>query len=224
MKLLPIPEGGLRLQLTRDEAAMLDQLVTQLMQLLQSHSGTALDPDPLFASLEVGGSDDIPEDPALARLFPNAYEDGADATQFRRVTEQGLLNRKLQDAIQVTTALGLGGSLPDEDTTVEVDISGSTLPHWARTVTALRLAIAARIGLNTTEDHDRLLDEEETRGTVLVFDWLAAILESALMMQEGAFANGDDDPGVNEPGVDDPGDLGDDDPGVDDPGEGTRRG
>ncbi|UOQ60689.1 DUF2017 domain-containing protein [Leucobacter rhizosphaerae] len=192
MKLLPLPEGGLRLHLEVDEAAMLDQLVAQLMQLLQSHSGTALDPDPLFASLEVGGSDDVPEDPALARLFPNAYEDDADATQFRRVTEQGLLNRKLQDAIQVTTALGLGGGLPSEDAVIEVDISTTTLPAWARTVTALRLAIAARIGLDTAEDHDRLLEDEETRGTVLVFDWLAAILEAALMMQGGALLDGDD--------------------------------
>ncbi|QIK62209.1 DUF2017 family protein [Leucobacter viscericola] len=183
MKLQPLPEGGLRLLLNYDEAAMLDQLITQLMQLLQSHSGTALDPDPLFASLEIGGSEEVPEDPALARLFPNAYEGDEQSSQFRRVTEQGLLNRKLQDAAQVSSALGLGGGLPDEDTQFEVDILASTLPAWVKTITALRLAIAARIGLNTAEDHDRLLSEEETRGTVLVFDWLAAILESALMMR-----------------------------------------
>lgn len=183
MKLQPLPEGGLRLLLNFDEAAMLDQLITQLMQLLQSHSGTALDPDPLFASLEIGGSDVIPEDPALARLFPNAYEEDEHASQFRQVTEQGLLNRKIQDATLVSAALGLGGMLPAEDATIEVDILAATLPAWARTITALRLAIAARIGLETAEDHDRLLHEEETRGTVLVFDWLAAILESALMMQ-----------------------------------------
>ncbi|QIM16756.1 DUF2017 family protein [Leucobacter insecticola] len=182
MKLIPLPAGGLRLLLNFDEATMLDQLITQLLQLLQSHSGTALDPDPLFASLEVGGSDVIPEDPALARLFPNAYEKDAEASEFRKITEQGLLNRKMQDAMQVVSALGLG-AMPDERTTVEVDISADTLPAWARTVTALRLAIAARIGLDTAEDHDRLLEDEETRGTVLVFDWLAAILEAALMMQ-----------------------------------------
>lgn len=69
MRLLPLPEGGLRLRLDYDEAQLLDRLVTQLTALLQSHSSTALDPDPLFASLEVGGSDATPEDPALARLF-----------------------------------------------------------------------------------------------------------------------------------------------------------
>lgn len=180
MKLLPLPDGELRLLLDPDEAAMLDQLVSQLTDLLQSHSGTALDPDPLFASLEVGGSDETPEDPALARLFPDAYSGGDDAAQFRRVTEQGLLNRKLQDAMHVTSALGLGGGVPGEGEYVEVDISADTLPAWVRTVTALRLAIAARIGLDTAEDHARLVSEDETRGTVLVFDWLAAILESVL--------------------------------------------
>lgn len=183
MKLLPKGSGGLLLLLERDEAAMLDQLVEQLIQLMQSHSGTALDPDPLFASLEVGGSEELPDDPALARLFPDAYEGNVDAAQFRRVTEQGLLNRKLQDAMDVTSALGLGGGVPDENAEpVEVEVTGATLPAWVRTITALRLAIAARIGLEAPEDHARLLSDEETRGTVLVFDWLAAILESVLAM------------------------------------------
>lgn len=181
MKLLPKGSGGLVLLLERDEAAMLDQLVEQLIQLMQSHSGTALDPDPLFASLEVGGSEELPDDPALARLFPDAYEGNVDAAQFRRVTEQGLLNRKLQDAMDVTTALGLGGGVPEEGAgAVEVEVTPATLPAWIRTMTALRLAIAARIGLEAPEDHARLLADEETRGTVLVFDWIAAILESVL--------------------------------------------
>jgi hypothetical protein len=183
MRLHPLSQGGLRLLLNVDEAAMLDQLITQLIQLLQSHSGTSLDPDPLFASLEIGGSEEIPEDPALARLFPNAYEEAEDSAQFRKVTEQGLLNRKLQDATLVSSALGLGGSLPDQQDTVEVDILTATLPAWVRTLTALRLAIAARIGLETAQDHERLLEDERTHGTVLVFDWLAAILESAIIMQ-----------------------------------------
>lgn len=180
MKLLPIPGTGLRLFLDHDEAAMLDQLITQLTQLLQSHSSTALDPDPLFASLEVGGSDETPEDPALARLFPDAYEDSDESGTFRSVTEQGLINRKLHDAMEVTAALGLGADAIDEASAVEVEITPASLPAWVRTVTALRLAIAARIGLDEAEDRERLLEHEDSRGTVLVFDWLAAILESVL--------------------------------------------
>lgn len=190
MKLMPAPAGGLRLRLDFDEAHLLDQLVGQLIELLRSHSGTALDPDPLFASLEVGGSDETPDDPALARLFPDAYAGAEDASQFRRVTEQGLLNRKLQDAVAVSSALGVG-ALPSPDSAdsiepVEVDVSVAALPAWVRTLTALRLAIAARLGLEKEPDHARLAADEETRGTLLVYDWLAAIIDSLLKMAREA--------------------------------------
>lgn len=183
MMLMPQPDGTLRIVLESDEASMLGQLLTQLIRLLQSHSEGALDPDPLFASLEVGGSEAISQDPALARLFPNAYREDENAASFRRVTEQGLLNRKLQDAITVTSALGLGGT-PFSDDVIEVDISPESLFVWARTLTALRLAIAARIGLEHESDRTRLSALEQTRGSVVVFDWLAAILESIMSAAE----------------------------------------
>ncbi|MFC7765567.1 DUF2017 family protein [Leucobacter soli] len=179
-----MPEGALQLHLDFDEAHLLGQLVGQLIDLLRSHSGTALDPDPLFASLEVGGTEAPPDDPALARLFPDAYEGASDASQFRRVTEQGLINRKMQDALEVSGALGIGAfSEEDADAApVEVDVTESSLPAWVRTLTALRLAIAARLGLQEEGDHSRLSDDEVTRGTVLIYDWLAAILDSLLRM------------------------------------------
>lgn len=183
MRLLPLPEGGLRLRLELDEAQLLDQLIGQLIALLQSHSGTALDPDPLFASLEVGGSEVRPEDPALARLFPDAFENEADASAFRRLTEQGLINRKLQDALEVTNALGLGIDQDADDASpVDADITPRNLTAWVRTLTALRLAVAARVGLEQESDHARLLAENETRGTMMVYDWLAAILDAILRM------------------------------------------
>lgn len=183
MMIMPLQHGGLRMVLEPDEAAMLDQLLTQLIKLLQSHSSTTLDPDPLFASLEVGGSEQRPDDPALARLFPNAYDGDDDATTFRKVTEQGLLNRKLQDAIDVISTLGVGGSPFSEDA-FEVEIPSDALFTWARTLTALRLAIAARIGLEHDDDRIRLAAQEDTQGSVLVFDWLAAILESIMTAAE----------------------------------------
>lgn len=185
MRLLPLPKGGLRLRLESDEAILLDGLVEQLSALLDSHSSTALDPDPLFASLEVGGTDSIPEDPALARLFPDAFEDKDEASSFRQLTEQGLVNRKLHDAQEVSSALGLGVDPGASDaSTIDVDITSATMPAWVRTLTSLRLAIAARIGLNEELDHARLFAHEDTRGTVMVYDWLAAILDSVIRMNE----------------------------------------
>jgi len=191
MRLLPLPDGALRLRLDFDEAHLLDQLVGQLVDLLRSHSDTALDPDPLFASLEIGGSDSPPDDPALARLFPDAYETDDESSQFRRVTEQSLLNRKLQDALFVSgelgvdTLAGLDGSEVPRDA-IEVEITRESLAAWIRSLTALRLAIAARIGLVAESDHARLEQREETRGTVLVYDWLAAIIDSMLRIVDSA--------------------------------------
>lgn len=196
MRLLPLPGGTIRVRFEADEAHLLDQLTSQLSELLQNYSGTALDADPLFASLEIGGATEVPDDPALARLFPDAHEDSEQASMFRRVTEQGLLNRKLQDATVVIHALGLPNPTDvfGERTTeaevasasepVEVMISPDTFAAWVRTLTALRLAVAARIGLESVEDHDRLLLDDDTRGTVLVCDWIAAILESVLSMRD----------------------------------------
>jgi hypothetical protein len=187
MRLLPLPGDGLRLRLEHDEAVLLDRLVMQLIELLQSHSSTALDPDPLFASLEVGGSNQTPDDPALARLFPDAFADASEASAFRRLSEQGLVNRKLQDALEVSSALGLGvESIAGETGVVEADLTAKTLPAWVRTLTSLRLAIAARIGLERESDHAVLLAREETRGTVMVYDWLAAILDSVLRVHESS--------------------------------------
>lgn len=187
MRLLPLPDGGLRLRLDVDEARLLDGLVTQLTALLQSHSSTTLDPDPLFASLEIGGTDVPPEDPALARLFPDAFEDSEEASAFRRVTEQGLVNRKLHDALEVTGTLGLGAETESNDSElIEVHINERTMPAWVRTLTSLRIAIAARIGLDEEADHARLLAASDTRGTVMVYDWLAAILESVLQINQSS--------------------------------------
>lgn len=188
MRIVTGRAGALSLELHDEEATLLENLIDQLIELLQSHSSTSLDPDPLFASLEVGGSTETPEDPALARLFPDAYPDANEAANFRRVTEQGLLNRKLQDATSVVAALAVDA--PDRARTdaaahepVRVTITAETMPEWVRTVSALRLAIAARLGIDSDEDHDRAEADEDTHGTVLVYDWLAAIIDSLLRFE-----------------------------------------
>ena len=196
MRLLPQTDGNLRLRLDQDEASLLGALTGQLIDLLRTHSDSELDPDPFFASLEVGGSEDRPHDPALARLFPDAYEVDDDSSDFRRLTEQGLLNRKLQDALVVVEGLGLEDTgdfsaateVPFEKdqsgsrTTTEITITPESMPTWVRTLTSLRLAIAARIGLETTEDYERLTNDDEARSTLYVYDWIAAILDSVLRM------------------------------------------
>lgn len=183
MMLVPLRDRGIRLVFEPDEASIMDQLLTQLVSLLQTRSSTHLDPDPLLASLEIGGSDEAPDDPALARLLPNAYESEDDANAFRSVSEQGILNRKLQDALAVSTALGLSGD-PFGGDSVEVEVVGDDVFTWSRVITSLRLAIAARAGIDSEADHIRLASDEEAQGSVMVYDWLAAILENLMSVAE----------------------------------------
>jgi hypothetical protein len=66
---------------------------------------------------------------------------------------------------------------------VRVIITAESLPEWVRTVSALRLAIAARIGIVGHRYHERVEANEDTHGTVLVYDWLAAIVDSLLRFE-----------------------------------------
>jgi hypothetical protein len=98
-------DGTISLELVTEEAELLDNLVSQLILLLQSHSDAPLDPDPVLANLDIGGTTELPVDPALARLFPNAFSDDESSAEFRSLTEQGLVNRKLADSAIVSQAL-----------------------------------------------------------------------------------------------------------------------
>lgn len=187
MKLRTGHAGQLVLELEAQETAILTNLVGQLLSLLQSHSSVEFNPDPLFASLEVGGGDHLPEDPALARLLPNAYRNDEAATAFRRVTERGLINRKIEDTLTVSTAISAGSpdnANPDIANGTEVTINQETLGPWLRTITALRLSIAARIGLEQASDHDVLAADDEHASTLVIYDWLAAIIDLMLRFSE----------------------------------------
>lgn len=191
MKFIVTENGAVNIELSTQETAILSNLVSQLLALLQSHSSLALDPDPLFARNEIGGTDTLPEDPALARLLPNAYLDPETAGDFRRVTEQGLINRKIEDAFYVATTLTAEASEhfmeADPYDEISADIPACTFildeegfQPWVRTLTALRLSIAARIGVNTEEDHETLRDDPAHADTFIIYEWLAALTDMML--------------------------------------------
>lgn len=181
--------GEITIELHPQESIILGNLVSQLLGLLQSHSSLELDPDPLLARYEIGGTDCLPEDPALAKLLPNAYLDPTLAGEFRKVTEQGLLNRKIEDALLVATALS--GGVPEHldlealsgDSDAEATIfflTPDTLEPWVRTLTALRLSIAARLGIETEESYAELRALDEHEETFVIYEWLATLTDMLL--------------------------------------------
>lgn len=183
MKLLMAEPGKLSLTLNAQETSILSNLVSQLLALLQSHSSVALDPDPLLASHEIGGTDCLPDDPALARLLPNAYLDPELASEFRQVTEQGLINRKIEDAFLVATMLtssATGYMVTPTSRPASVIITADSLDPWVRTLTALRLSIAARIGIEKDADHGRLRNDPAHENTLMIYEWIAALTQLIL--------------------------------------------
>lgn len=190
MKINTSVPGQITLELDPQEATILDNLVGQVMALLQTHSSIDLDPDPLLASLEIGGSDTLPTDPALARLFPDAYAESDESSQFRRVTEQGLINRKIEDATVVATTLRIDSpdSVRDGSTEpVSIVITTRSFLPWLRTLTSLRLAMSARLGVEKEGDLEDLMDDEEASSAVIIFQWLGGLTEAILQFEDHVF-------------------------------------
>ncbi|MGB4777659.1 DUF2017 family protein [Microbacterium sp.] len=152
------------------EAAHLTDLVAQFTTLLDD----TLDEDPRA-------------DPALARLVPDAYADDAEAAdEYRRLTQDDLLDRRRADAAVVTTTLFRDGkplrpeSLDrvDAETAMVIELDDHSASAWLRTLAALRLVLATRLGIAIEEDNDR---DDPRFG---VYEWLGFRLEGLLQALE----------------------------------------
>lgn len=107
-----IPGGGAAVALDEVEISILRSLVVQLLELIGPGDEPAKGEDPL-AALFTEGPSKPPSDPALARLFPDAYGFGDDtddelreyASEFRRFTENDLRSRKREDGLAVVRTL-----------------------------------------------------------------------------------------------------------------------
>ena len=156
------------MEISQLEAAHLNGLVEQFLELLgEPTSSTVL------------------ADPAVARLVPDAYRDDEDAADdFRRLTQDDLLQRRRADAETVRADLSVDGRVLTIDElgdvsaaavlTVRLDDSRATA--WLRTLTALRLVLAGRLGV--THEHD--YDPDDPRYGV--YEWLGYRLEGLLQV------------------------------------------
>ena len=112
-------------------------------------------------------------DPALGRLLPDAYPDDPEASaEFRRFTAPGLADRKEAAARTVRDTLASVAG----DSRVEVVLDDAQATAWLRTITDLRLVLAARLGIREDGDEGDIHDEESAMQRA-VYDWLAAVQE-----------------------------------------------
>ncbi|WP_270352713.1 DUF2017 family protein [Microbacterium testaceum] len=118
-------------------------------------------------------------DPAVERLLPDAYPDDASASrEFRRLTGGDLLGRRAEDAATVLRTLGGdGGDLDpqsDPDATIAVALGETEALAWMRTLAAVRLVLAERLGIRTEDDHQ---PEDPRFG---VYDWIGYRLDGLM--------------------------------------------
>lgn len=167
------------------EADLLRSLAAQLVELLrdeqpQSHEHD----DPLEAMFDFSGPVDEPEDPVLLRLFPTAYaEDPESAGEFRRYTEPALRDAKERTAMSIISALEDGGLPPefeDLDLVIDVELAEDEAASWLRGFTDLRLALAARLGIEEGDEEFwmALPDEDPRAAAHDIYEWLGYLQET----------------------------------------------
>ena len=175
--------GGLSAKLSDVEASVLTSTVRQLVHLLGEPD--APDADPLAALVGLPRGDlQLPEDPALARLLPDAYrpDAGADpgldvaeaAADFRRYTEPGLRAAKRERAAVVLRGLAEvpgGGRLR---------LARTDADAWLTTLNDLRLVLGTRLDVTEETDLFAPTDDEDTAHALQVYGWLGWLQESLL--------------------------------------------
>jgi TPR repeat protein len=160
---------GVRVRLEAEETALVRALMEQLLALLGDTPGA----DGELASFGISENATVPDDPVLARLFPDAYrDDGEAAGEFRRYTEMGLRDGKREAA---ETVLGV---LREEGTDAVLDEKQAQA--WLRALNDVRLALGTR--LDITEDwyeQAEGMDPRDPRAPMFAaYDWLTMLQES----------------------------------------------
>ena len=141
---------GIHLQLSPAERELVGNLLDQVVELL--------------------GTDDR-DDPALARLFPDAYSDDPEAaSEFRRLTSDDITEAKIANARTAQSSLTTDRKTP---------LTQDAQQAWLRTLTDLRLTLGARLGVDAdgfapSADHQVLAMRD-------LFDWLGYVQESLVV-------------------------------------------
>ncbi len=182
-------DGGAAIALDEVEISILRSLAVQLVELIgPGPEPEGADDDPL-AQLFTDGPTEPPADPAVARLFPDAYHDPerapdeesrAASAEFRRYTENDLRARKRDDALAVIRALD--ELHPTRRRAAVLTLTPDQAPGWLRSLNDLRLTIGARLDVDEDPDSElyRLDDDDPRKPLVMAYMWLGGLQETLI--------------------------------------------
>lgn len=143
-------------------------------------------------------SDFTDRDPALDRLLPTAHRgDDQVAAEFRRLTEEGLRQRKSGNLDVALRALEAAGTASGD----RVVLDGQQAPAFLMALTDVRLLLGERMGMRTEEDAARLHDAMETIADDDPLGYALAWYDFLTWMQESLThaVMGESPPGPPEP-------------------------
>lgn len=128
--------------------------------------------DPLAAM--VGLDEAAPErsdDPALQRLFPDAYDDPAAAAEFRRLAGGELRRGKATALTELAEAVSERGE--------GLDLLPEQADSWLAALNDIRLVLATRLGVADDEGtwRDAYAPDDERLPLVAAYDWLSMLQE-----------------------------------------------
>ena len=155
---------------------VLTRLAGELAELLEPPAPPeGEEQDPLVALTGIGGATpERPEDPALQRLLPDAYDDPEGAAEFRRLTDEELRRGKVAMLTQLVADVEAAeGAL--ELTPEQVDV-------WVQAVNDVRLVLGVRIGIDSDDDDWRrqIAPDDPRLALLAAYDWLTMLQELLL--------------------------------------------
>jgi hypothetical protein len=168
--------GGVRIRFDSAQVAVLASLLTELLTMLaEGGPGPDTDADPLAVAVGIGTTTQLPDDPVLARLFPDGYTDDPEASSdFRRYTEPSLRESKQKAARTALATLASAGGRASQRLTDE------QARAWLATLNDLRLAIGTRIDVTEEWDHDldAMTDDDPQKQAFAIYDHLSYLQET----------------------------------------------
>ncbi len=164
---------GVEATLDAIEASVLSQCATELLGLLGASEPVSEDPLAAMVGLP-SGPVSTPDDPALARLLPDAYgDDDEAAADFRRYTEVDLRAGK---RLAATNALDdLAPLLADGGKLV---LNRDRADSWLAWLNDIRLVLGTR--LDVSDDLEELDEDDPREPALQVYGWLGWVQESLL--------------------------------------------
>ncbi|WP_037575970.1 DUF2017 domain-containing protein [Phaeacidiphilus oryzae] len=202
----PAPDGGAAIALDSVEISILRNLTAQLLELIgpgpgaaEGPDGPGADADPL-AALFADGPTKPPADPALARLFPDAYrpdalgegpesadEAAAASAEFRRYTENDLRARKREDGLAMIRTLDAASAGAAGGGGAVVRLGAEDCGHWLGALNDLRLTLGSRLEIDDDESTEiyELADDDPRKPLAMAYLWLGGLQETLLEVLMG---------------------------------------